>query len=55
VLPEDGMLIFTNLSVTDVDAGSGAMLTTISVTNGVLFLSSTNGLAFVRAGTGPAV
>jgi hypothetical protein len=52
VLSEDNTLLLTNVSVADVDAGSGQLLAALSATNGALFLSSTNGLTFSAGSNG---
>ena len=55
---EDTPLVFSSASgnpiaISDVDAGTGAMQVSLSVTNGVLTLASTSGLTFITgSGTG---
>ena len=48
---EDDALTFSTLSIDDVDLEGGSMVVGLSVTNGLLTLSETNGLAF-SAGDG---
>ncbi|HEX5373935.1 MAG TPA: Ig-like domain-containing protein, partial [Aquabacterium sp.] len=55
---EDGSLVFSSgngnlISISDVDAASGSMQVTLSVTNGTLSLSGTSGLSF-SSGDGTA-